>query len=110
MVASYNVPPSCYIYIQIFLLNFCSVLLTLFTVVHAWHFILCFNFLVGNGILTEADGSVYEGAFHNNKRHGEGVQIYRYISITVYLNSSMTAQKLIITSILLSILQISAHV
>ena len=38
-----------------------------------------FSFFVGSGILTEADGSVYEGGFHNNARHGEGVQLYRYL-------------------------------
>ena len=36
----------------------------------------CFS--VGSGILTEADGSVYEGGFHKSMRHGEGMQMYRY--------------------------------
>ena len=29
------------------------------------------------GILSEVDGAVYEGSFHDNKRHGEGMQLYR---------------------------------
>ena len=27
--------------------------------------------------MTEQDGSVYEGSFHDNKKHGEGIQTYR---------------------------------
>ena len=38
----------------------------------------CFPFSTGSGILTEADGSVYEGGFHKSMRHGEGTQMYRY--------------------------------
>ena len=37
----------------------------------------------GGGILTEENGSVYEGEFHDNKRHGEGVQIYALVDITI---------------------------
>ena len=37
----------------------------------------------GGGILTEGNGSVYEGEFHDNKRHGEGVQIYALVDITI---------------------------
>ena len=36
------------------------------------------RFAIGSGILTEADGSVYEGGFHKSMRHGEGMQMYRY--------------------------------
>ena len=32
---------------------------------------------LGEGILSEVDGAVYEGSFHDNKRHGEGMQLYR---------------------------------
>ena len=32
---------------------------------------------LGEGILSEVDGAVYEGSFHDNKRHGEGMQVYR---------------------------------
>ena len=35
------------------------------------------TYLLGEGILSEADGAVYEGSFHDNKRHGEGIQLYR---------------------------------
>jgi len=37
----------------------------------------------GSGILTEENGSVYEGEFHDNKKHGEGVQIYTLVDITI---------------------------
>lgn len=30
-------------------------------------------------MLTEPHGAVFEGEFHNNKKHGEGVQMYRYV-------------------------------
>ncbi len=30
----------------------------------------------GAGILSEEDGGIYEGEFHKNQRHGEGLQIY----------------------------------
>jgi hypothetical protein len=30
----------------------------------------------GEGILTGADGSIYEGSFYDNKKHGEGTQLY----------------------------------
>ena len=42
---------------------------------NGYSIMLCF---LGSGILTGADGSVYEGGFHNNMRHGEGIQMYRY--------------------------------
>lgn len=37
----------------------------------------------GGGILTEENGNVYEGEFHDNKRHGEGVQIYALVDIVI---------------------------
>ena len=33
--------------------------------------------LLGHGLLVDKDGSSYEGEFHNHKRHGEGVMMYR---------------------------------
>jgi hypothetical protein len=38
----------------------------------------CLPLTAGSGILTEADGSIYEGGFHKSMRHGEGMQMYRY--------------------------------
>lgn len=38
----------------------------------------CLRSSIGSGILTEADGAVYEGGFHKSMRHGEGKQMYRY--------------------------------
>ena len=32
---------------------------------------------LGEGILSEVDGAVYEGSFHDNRRHGEGMQLYK---------------------------------
>ena len=37
----------------------------------------CTYLCVGEGILSEVDGAVYEGSFHDNKRHGEGMQLYK---------------------------------
>ena len=44
--------------------------------------LLCCVFNAGEGIFTDAKGGVYEGGFHDNKRHGEGRQIYRYNNLT----------------------------
>lgn len=45
----------------------------------------CFS--AGSGILTEADGSVYEGGFHKSMRHGEGMQMYRYTVDIQYMQT-----------------------
>ena len=37
----------------------------------------------GSGILTEADASEYEGEFHDNKRHGEGIQTYTLVHLVL---------------------------
>ena len=37
----------------------------------------------GSGILTEADASEYEGEFHDNKRHGEGIQTYALVHLVL---------------------------
>ena len=40
-------------------------------------------FFKGEGTLTQLDGTVYQGSFHNHKRHGEGIEVtrlvYRYV-------------------------------
>ena len=36
-------------------------------------------FATGEGKLISTDGSVYEGSFHNHRRHGEGKFMLRYI-------------------------------
>ena len=56
-----------------------------FKSMHAWredhanvydsHFTM---YTAGQGILTELNGAVYDGDFHNHKRHGKGIQIYPY--------------------------------
>jgi len=33
--------------------------------------------ILGHGVLTESNGSLYDGSFHNHKRHGKGMQIYQ---------------------------------
>lgn len=44
--------------------------------------------MLGLGILTCGDGSIYEGNFHQNLRHEQGSQIYRYkydVHLDVYI-------------------------
>ena len=40
-----------------------------------------FSFTLGSGIFTDNKGGMYEGDFHDNQRHGEGIQIYRFVSV-----------------------------
>jgi len=39
--------------------------------------------LLGYGVLSSSDGSVYQGMYHNNKRHGHGSISYGYVLIVV---------------------------
>lgn len=41
------------------------------------------NNLLGEGKWIGRDGSVYEGSFHNNKKHGEGKLLYRYSDFSI---------------------------
>ena len=41
-------------------------------------------YVVGQGILTEPSGLVYDGDFHNHKRHGKGIQIYSYGQLNAF--------------------------
>ena len=44
----------------------------------------------GEGILTGADGSIYEGSFYDNKKHGEGTQLYRcFNNLRTYIRTSV---------------------
>ena len=65
----------------VFLLHFesCSSVNPVMDILVSYNYTLPLLVSVGTGILTAADGSVYEGGFHNNLRHGEGVQMYRYV-------------------------------
>lgn len=36
-----------------------------------------FHFATGEGKLISKDGSIYEGSFHNHRRHGEGKWMFR---------------------------------
>ena len=36
-----------------------------------------FLFTTGEGKLISTDGSIYEGSFHNHRRHGEGKLMFR---------------------------------
>lgn len=49
--------------------------------------------MLGYGLLTGTDGSIYEGEFHNHKKHGEGVATFRlvcllalYFIVSIYSN------------------------
>jgi len=39
--------------------------------------------LLGYGIQRSSDGSVYQGMYHNNKRHGHGCVSYGYVVVVV---------------------------
>lgn len=55
--------------------------------------------LLGHGLLVDKDGSSYEGEFHNHKRHGEGVMMYRWgralVSVTTVSIVMETATKVV---------------
>ena len=36
------------------------------------------SFPAGEGILTDANGTVYKGSFYKNREHGDGLEVLRY--------------------------------
>ena len=42
-------------------------------------------FVIGEGKLTDKDGSIYEGSFHKHRRHGEGKWILRFDNANAYI-------------------------